>query len=39
MFAQSILNVWHGTSVSSLFDTASLVPIYESLYPNGMWGR
>lgn len=39
MFAQSILNIWHGTSVSSLFDTASLVPIYESLYPNGMWGR
>ncbi|MBY4895097.1 phosphoribosylpyrophosphate synthetase [Jannaschia sp. EhC01] len=39
MFAQSILNIWHGTSVSSLFDTASLVPIYEGLYPNGMWGR
>ncbi|ABD53970.1 ribose-phosphate pyrophosphokinase [Jannaschia sp. CCS1] len=39
MFAQSILNIWNGTSVSSLFDTASLVPIYESLYPNGMWGR
>ncbi|GAB5449235.1 ribose-phosphate pyrophosphokinase [Gymnodinialimonas sp.] len=39
MFAQSILNIWHGTSVSSLFDTASLVPIYESSYPNGMWGR
>jgi ribose-phosphate pyrophosphokinase len=39
MFAQSILNIWNGTSVSSLFDTASLVPIYEGLYPNGMWGR
>ncbi len=39
MFAQAILNIWNGTSVSSLFDTASLVPIYEGLYPNGMWGR
>lgn len=39
MFAQSILNIWNGTSVSSLFDTASLVPIYEGLYPNGMYGR
>ncbi|MEJ6391456.1 ribose-phosphate pyrophosphokinase [Gymnodinialimonas ulvae] len=39
MFAQSILNIWNGTSVSSLFDTASLVPIYEGLYPKGMWGR
>ena len=39
MFAQSILNIWNGTSVSSLFDTRTLVPIYEGLYPNGMWGR
>jgi ribose-phosphate pyrophosphokinase len=39
MFAQSIVNIWSGTSVSSLFDTASLVPIYEGLYPRGMWGR
>jgi ribose-phosphate pyrophosphokinase len=39
MFAQAILNIWNGTSVSSLFDTASLVPIYEGLYPKGMWGR
>lgn len=39
MFAQSIVNIWNGTSVSSLFDTASLVPIYEGLYPKGMWGR
>lgn len=39
MFAQSIVNIWSGTSVSSLFDTASLVPIYEGLYPHGMWGR
>ncbi len=39
MFAQSIVNIWSGTSVSSLFDTKSLVPIYEGLYPKGMWGR
>jgi adenine/guanine phosphoribosyltransferase-like PRPP-binding protein len=29
MFAQAILNIWNGTSVSSLFDTDTLVPIYE----------
>ncbi|MDG3042105.1 ribose-phosphate pyrophosphokinase [Roseicyclus marinus] len=39
MFAQAILNIWNGTSVSSLFDTQTLVPIYEGLYPKGMWGR
>ena len=39
MFAQAIVNIWNGTSVSSLFDTASLAPIYEGLYPKGMWGR
>jgi len=39
MLAQAILNIWNGTSVSSLFDTQSLVPIYEGLYPKGMWGR
>ncbi|WP_372603356.1 ribose-phosphate pyrophosphokinase [Actibacterium sp.] len=32
MFAQAILNIWHGTSVSSLFDTETLMPIYEGLY-------
>ncbi len=32
MFAQAILNIWNGTSVSSLFDTATLEPIYEGLY-------
>ncbi|KCV82964.1 ribose-phosphate pyrophosphokinase [Actibacterium atlanticum] len=32
MFAQAILNIWHGTSVSSLFDTKTLEPIYEGLY-------
>jgi len=32
MFAQAILNIWNGTSVSSLFDTATLEPIYEPLF-------
>jgi len=32
IFAQAILNIWNGTSVSSLFDDATLSPIYESLY-------
>ncbi|SEN89329.1 ribose-phosphate pyrophosphokinase [Palleronia pelagia] len=32
MFAQAILNIWHGTSVSSLFDPDTLGPIYEGLY-------
>ncbi|MES2967093.1 MAG: ribose-phosphate pyrophosphokinase, partial [Pseudomonadota bacterium] len=27
MFAQAILNIWNGTSVSSLFETDTLVPI------------
>jgi PAS domain S-box-containing protein len=29
VFAQAILNIWNGTSVSSLFDTPTLEPIYE----------
>ncbi|TDL85787.1 ribose-phosphate pyrophosphokinase [Meridianimarinicoccus aquatilis] len=33
MFAQAILNIWHGTSVSSLFETNTLGPIYEGFYP------
>ncbi|CTQ50026.1 ribose-phosphate pyrophosphokinase [Jannaschia donghaensis] len=33
MFTQAILNIWNGTSVSSLFDTQTLEPIYEPLYP------
>ena len=33
IFAQSILNIWNGTSVSSLFDHDTLGPIYEGLYP------
>ncbi|SLN24703.1 ribose-phosphate pyrophosphokinase [Roseisalinus antarcticus] len=32
MFAQAILNIWNGTSVSSLFDHETLVPIYEGMY-------
>lgn len=32
MFAQAIMNTWNGTSVSSLFETETLVPIYEGLY-------
>ncbi|MBC7139064.1 MAG: ribose-phosphate pyrophosphokinase [Defluviimonas sp.] len=35
MFAQAILNTWNGTSVSSLFETDTLVPIYEGLYTRG----
>ena len=33
LFTQAILNIWHGTSVSSLFEDKTLMPIYESLYP------
>jgi len=32
IFAQAILNIWYGTSVSSLFEDKTLSPIYESLY-------
>ncbi|MCY4301408.1 MAG: ribose-phosphate pyrophosphokinase [Aestuariivita sp.] len=32
IFAQAILNIWSGTSVSSLFEAETLLPIYESLY-------
>ena len=32
MFAQAILNIWNGTSVSSLFEANSLAPIYEGMY-------
>jgi ribose-phosphate pyrophosphokinase len=32
MFAQAILNTWNGTSVSSLFETDTLMPIYEGMY-------
>ncbi|MGB5835422.1 MAG: ribose-phosphate pyrophosphokinase [Albidovulum sp.] len=32
MFAQAIMNIWSGTSVSSLFDADTLSPIYEGMY-------
>ena len=32
VFAQAILNIWNGTSVSSLFEANTLTPIYETLY-------
>ena len=31
IFAQAILNIWNGTSVSSLFDDDTLGPIYEGI--------
>jgi ribose-phosphate pyrophosphokinase len=35
MFAQAIMNIWSGTSVSSLFDADTLGPIYEGMYSRG----
>ncbi|MDE3079573.1 MAG: ribose-phosphate pyrophosphokinase [Paracoccaceae bacterium] len=35
MFAQAILNIWNGTSVSSLFEADTLAPIYEGMYSRG----
>lgn len=32
IFAQAILNIWHGTSVSSLFEAETLGPIYDGMY-------
>ena len=32
IFAQAILNIWHGTSVSSLFDPETLESIYDGMY-------
>ncbi|MEO9821502.1 MAG: ribose-phosphate pyrophosphokinase [Paracoccaceae bacterium] len=32
IFAQAILNIWNGTSVSSLFDDSTLGPIYDGMY-------
>ena len=32
LFAQAIINIWNGTSVSSLFEGETLGPIYEGLY-------
>ena len=34
LFAQAILNIWNGTSVSELlFEVDTVKPIYETLYP------
>ncbi len=33
LFGQAILNIANGTSVSSLFDSQTLEPIYEAFYP------
>lgn len=32
MFAQAIMNIWNGTSVSSLFETDSMEPLYEGIF-------
>ena len=32
VFAQAILNIWNGTSVSSLFEADTLGPIYDGMY-------
>ncbi len=32
LFSQAILNIWSGTSVSSLFDTDTLKTIYDGIY-------
>jgi ribose-phosphate pyrophosphokinase len=32
IFAQAILNIWNGTSVSSLFEASTLEPIYDGMY-------
>ncbi len=34
LFGQAILNIANGTSVSSLFDSTTLAPIYEAQYPD-----
>lgn len=32
LFGQALLNIWNGTSVSSLFEHETLEPIYEGMY-------
>ena len=32
LFAQAIINIWNGTSVSSLFETETIAPSYEGFY-------
>jgi ribose-phosphate pyrophosphokinase len=34
LLGQAILNISNGTSVSSLFDSDTLAPVYEALYPH-----
>jgi ribose-phosphate pyrophosphokinase len=34
MFAHAILNIWNGSSVSSLFETETLEPAYEGMFGN-----
>jgi ribose-phosphate pyrophosphokinase len=34
LLGQAILNISNGTSVSSLFDSETLAPVYEALYPH-----
>lgn len=33
IFAQAIMNIWNGTSVSSLFEQDTIHPLYEGVYP------
>lgn len=37
LLSQAILHTWNGTSVSSLLEAETLVPIYEGLYPRGLF--
>ena len=32
LFTQAVLNIWSGTSVSSLFETETLLPVYDGMY-------
>lgn len=32
LFAQAIMSIWNGTSVSSLFELETLQPVYEGMY-------
>ncbi len=33
LFSQALINIWNGTSVSSLFDHETLGPIYDGMFP------
>ena len=39
LFAQAVLNIAHGNSVSSLFDSERLSPIYKPYYPKYHYER